>query len=186
MGDNRRTKAKREKAGTSKAAALARKEDFARAYIANGKNGTQAAITAGYSAKTARSQAARLLADVNIRSLIEATERKHAEKAGLSIERTLQEVARLAYADPRKLYRADGTPLPINELDDDSAAVIAGVEVLEEFEGRGEERKLIGYTKKLKLWDKNAALEKAMKHLGLYEKDNSQRGESLSIKIELV
>ena len=173
----------RPKAGTSKGASLVRKEDFARAYIANGKNGTQAAIAVGYSAKTARSQAARLLTDVSLRSLIDELEKKHAERAGLSIERTLQEVARLAYADPRKMFRADGSLIPIHEMDADTAAAVASIEH-DSIKGLDEAE--TGRTTKIKVWDKNAALEKAMKHLGLYEKDNSQRGESLAIKIELV
>ena len=43
-----------------------------------------------------------------------------------------------------------------------------------------------GRTTKLKVWDKNAALEKAMKHLGLYEKDNSQRAPNLALQVVLV
>jgi hypothetical protein len=48
---------------------------------------------------------------------------------------------------------------------------------------RGKDRRLIGYTKKLKLWDKNAALDKAAKHLGLYERDNAQLMRPVSLKI---
>ena len=36
------------------------------------------------------------------------------------------------------------------------------------------EGQVIGLTRKLKQWDKNAALEKAMKFHGAYEKDNAQ------------
>lgn len=176
----------RGKAGTSKAAAEVRRRAFAVAYTSNGRNGTQAAITAGFPPKGAAVAASRMLKEPKIISHIEELTARAETITGLDADRTLREVARVAYSDPRKLYASDGTPRPITELDDDCAAVVAGVEVLEEFEGRGEDRKLIGYTKKLKLWDKNAALEKAMKFHGLYEKDNSQRGESLAIKIELV
>jgi hypothetical protein len=34
--------------------------------------------------------------------------------------------------------------------------------------------------------DAEAALEKAMKHLGLYDRDNAQRGENLQLVVELV
>lgn len=34
-------------------------------------------------------------------------------------------------------------------------------------------------TVKYRFWDKNAALEKAMKHLGLYERDNGQQPKPL-------
>lgn len=97
------------------------------------------------------------------------------EKMELTTERTLREIARLAYVDPRKFFHADGRPKEISELDDDTAAALAGMEVTEEWTGTGKDRVQTGITKKYKLADKNSALEKAMKHLGEYEADNRQR-----------
>ena len=91
-------------------------------------------------------------------------------KVGLSTERTLLEVARLAYSDPRKFYNIDGSLKSILELDDDCAATIASVE-WDEIKAEGQ---VIGLTRKLKQWDKNAALEKAMKFHGAYQRDNEQ------------
>lgn len=96
-----------------------------------------------------------------------------------SAARVLLEASRLALFDPRKLFFDDGTPKPITELDDDTAAALAGLEVVEEFEGSGEDRKFVGYTKKYKVADKNSALEKLFKHYGLYEKDNEQKTDPL-------
>lgn len=98
-----------------------------------------------------------------------------AQKLELTTERTLREIARVAYSDIRRLFDKDGNLIPIPELDEDTAAMLASFEVDENFAGQGKEREMIGLTKKLKLWDKNAALEKAMKFHGLYEKDNAQR-----------
>lgn len=56
----------------------------------------------------------------------------------------------------------------------------------EEFEGSGEDRKFVGYTKKYKIADKNTALEKLAKHLGLYEKDNTQKTNPLAELIRAV
>lgn len=109
--------------------------------------------------------------DVKVSSAIEKRRAEAVSKAALTVERTLKEVARLAYADPRKFYKTDGSLVPIHQLDDDTAACIASVEVDEIIA----EEKVIGVTKKIKHWDKNAALDKAMKHLGLYEKDNEQK-----------
>jgi len=53
---------------------------FCDAYLANGFNGTQAAITAGYSPKTANEQASRLLANVNIQKYIKSKQEPLAEK----------------------------------------------------------------------------------------------------------
>jgi len=139
------------------------------------RNGTQAAIRAGYGAKGASTQAERLLRNVEIRAQVEAFVIKAEEKASLSIERTLREVARLAYFDPRKLLNPDGSPKPIHELDDDTAACLAGMDILEQFEGTGADRVFVGHVKKYKIADKNSALDKAMKHLGLFERDNEQK-----------
>jgi phage terminase small subunit len=151
------------------------------------RNGTQAAIRSGYSAHTAAEQAKRLLRNAQIQASIESFVIKAEEKAGLTVERTLREVARLAYFDPRRLLNADGSPKPINELDDDTAACLAGMDILEQFEGSGDQRAFVGYVKKYKIADKNAALEKAMKHLGLYEKDNEQKPEvNVTTRVVLV
>ena len=182
----RGAKPNRVKAGTSKSAAAVRKTAFIAAYLANGRNATQAAITAGYSEKGARVRGSQLLADRNVSTAI--TERTEAiEKiTGLDQERTLREVARVAYSDIRKVFRHDGTMVPIAEMDDDTAAIVGSVETLEEFSGTGEDREVSGYTKKIKLWDKNAALEKAMKFHGLYEKDNSQTASNITVEVVVV
>lgn len=150
-------------------------------------NGRQAAIRAGYSPKTADQQASRLLRSVKVKQALapqqaaRVAERAEAiNRMELSVERTRLEIARLAYFDPRKAWEKDGSPIPLHKLDDDTAAAIAGFEVLEQFEGTGEERRLVGHLKKYKVADKNAALEKASKILGLYKEDHDQAGNSLA------
>lgn len=167
--------APRVKAGTSKEAAAARIAKFVEAYIANGENAAAACIAAGYSPKSAAQQASRLLTDANVQRAVADRRGALLRKMELTTERTLLEIARLAYVDPRKFFHPDGRPKEISELDDDTAAALAGMEVVEEWEGTGADRKVVGVTKKYKLADKNSALEKAMKHLGQYEKDNAQR-----------
>ena len=108
--------------------------------------------------------------NVKVRQELDNRRTEVALKVGLTTERTLLEVARLAYSDPRKFYNADGSLKSILELDDDCAATIASVE-WDEVKAEG---RVIGLTRKLKQWDKNAALEKAMKFHGAYEKDNAQ------------
>lgn len=99
---------------------------------------------------------------------------KVTEEAGISLEKTLREIAKVAYFDVRKLFGHDGRPLNIIDLDDDTAAVVANLDVLEEWAGTGDDRRLVGYVKKWRLADKLGALEKLMKHLGGYKADNDQ------------
>jgi len=160
--------------GAKKAGLSFQQRVFVAEYLKD-RNGTQAAIRAGYGSKGASTQAERLLRNVEIRAQVEAFVIKAEEKASLSIERTLREVARLAYFDPRKLLNPDGSPKPIHELDDDTAACLAGMDILEQFDGTGADRVFVGHVKKYKIADKNSALDKAMKHLGLFERDNEQK-----------
>ena len=147
-------------------------------------NATQAAIRAGYSPKTANEQGARLLANVSIAQTIQKAMQDREQRTEITQDRVLQEYARLAFYDPRKLFQPDGTPKPIEALDDDTAAALAGLEVREEFEGAGENRTFVGYTKKYKLANKLGALDSLAKHLGLFE-PKEEDSEEETIKIEI-
>ena len=167
---------KRVKAGTSKAAAAVRRAVFARAYLANGRNATKAAIAAGFSPKSAHTRGLELVKDREVAAMIDEAYAELSKITRLDQERTLQEIARLAYSDPRKLFAADGSLIPIHQLDDDASAAIANIEVV-----KGQNP-----TTRYRLWDKNAALEKAMKFHGLYERDNTQQREAVQIQVVLV
>lgn len=70
---------------------------------AKDRNGTQAAIRAGYSAKTAGEQAARLLADVRIQALVQTQVEKIGEIVAFEAADVLREWVLLATADPSKI-----------------------------------------------------------------------------------
>lgn len=163
------------KAGNTQEDAEHRRKLFVESYLTNGGNASQAAVAAGFSEKTAGAAGSRLLKHVEVLTMLQQRRKVVIEKMELTTERTLREIARLAYVDPRKFFHADGRPKEISELDDDTAAALAGMEVTEEWTGTGKDRVQTGITKKYKLADKNSALEKAMKHLGEYEADNRQR-----------
>lgn len=168
---DRKRKAKpRIKAGHPKGGAAARISLFVEALLSNGENVTHAALAAGFSPKSAASQGSRLLKNVKVQQELNNRRSEVLAKFKLTTERTLQEIARLAYSDPRSFYNLDGSLKKIHELDDDCAASIASIE-MDEIKAQGE---VIGVTRKIKQWDKNSALEKAVKILGLYLKDNEQ------------
>lgn len=139
--------------------AAARRTLFVAAYLANGGNATEAAKSAGFSEKTACSQGSRLLRNVEVAAAVTAAQVKLQHKHHLTADRVLQELARITFFDPRKLYNPDGTLKKLHDLDDDTAAAIASVEL----EG--------GVISKLKGWDKNSAIEKAMRTLGQFKHD---------------
>ena len=130
-------------------------------------NGTQAAIRAGYSPKGAEVASHRLLRDERVAAIVAERTEKRVAKLEITAERVLQETARLAFLDIRKAFDEDGNLKPMHELDDDTAAAIAGLDVFEEWQGRGQDREYLGRVKKLKLSDKKGALELLARHLGL-------------------
>ena len=135
-------------------------------------NATQAAIRAEYSEKTARQQGQRLLTNADIQAAIHTARAKQQERTQITADAVLKEYAKIAFFDPRKLFQDNGQPKDITNLDDDTAGALAGLDVLEEYEGSGRDREFVGYTKKYKIADKLRALEALGRHLGLFVKDN--------------
>mgnify|MGYP001016358776 CR=1 FL=1 len=156
-----------------------KQERFVAEYLVD-LNATQAAIRAGYSPKTAGVQAFDLLKKPEIASALERQRNQHAKNTGLSVERVLTEAMRLAFFDIRKLADSEGNPIPINQLDDDTAAAIQGLELATE-RSRGEEPTET-VVRKYKVADKNAALERLFKHLGLFQKDNDQNNPAKALQ----
>lgn len=130
-------------------------------------NATQAAVRAGYSAKTARVIGQENLIKPAIQAAIQEAKQSRSQKTGITAERVLQEFARIAFFDPRNLLKDDGSPKELGSLDDDTAAAIAGLELQDVYEGFGDERQFVGYTKKYKIAPKLQALEMLAKHTGL-------------------
>jgi phage terminase small subunit len=102
----------------------------------------------------------------------------------ISADRVLNEIAKLAFMDPRKFFNADGSPKEITELDDDTAASLAGMEVEEVYEGRGQDRKFVGHVKKFKLADKGINLERLGKHLKLFT-DKVEHEGAVNLTVDL-
>ena len=140
---------------------------FATEYVID-YNATQAAIRAGYSKKTAYSMGQRLLKNVEVKKMIRELEEAASERTSITKDMVLKELAKIAFVDPRKLFDEEGRPKDIRFLDPDTAAALSSVDIYEEFDYNGDEKELMGYTKKYKWSDKLRALEMLGKHLGMF------------------
>lgn len=134
-------------------------------------NGKQAAIRAGYSAKTAEATAARLLRNVKVQAEIARRQKDLQRRTEVSQERVVKELARVAFADAtdyvqvetRTVEKNDGTELSYQavtltetaELSADQRAAIAGIKQ----GANGVE---------VKLHDKIKALELLGRHIGMF------------------
>lgn len=153
---------------------------FAQEYL-KGSSATQAAITAGYSKKTAVVIGAQNLTKLNIQEYISERQHKAEEKTVLTRQKLLDLYTNIATFDVRRLYRPDGTLIPIHELDDKTAAAICSIEHYEELV-RGKNK---GKTTKVKVLSALTAMEGAGKIIGAFEADNGQRTPVITNSIDL-
>jgi len=139
-------------------------------------NGTQAAIRAGYSEKTARVIAQELLERPRVQNALKDAIGADLAKIGVTRQAVLEEVRRVAFADPRRLIEWDDKGVrvkPSSEIADEDAAVLSEIAIDEEIIiGDDEDEPPVRKRKiKVKTHSKMDALDKLMKHLGLLEKD---------------
>ena len=131
--------------------------------------------TGRMSAKSINEEASHLLANPKVASRVAELRAPAMKAARLEIEEILCQLACVLRSDARRLFRPDGSLIPVHELDDATAAAISSIELDEE-----------GRPKKIRLWSKTDAIDKAMRHLGLFERDNGQRMPNLAIQVNLV
>jgi phage terminase small subunit len=139
---------------------LKRNNNKVRRFIAEylkDQNGTQAAIRAGYSKRTAQEQSSDLLSKPMVKKRIETALRKAEERAEVSIAETLRKISILADSDIRELFNENGSLKPIKQWPDKIALAVSSVEIDE-----------LDETKKVKLWDKVKALEMMGRHLKMF------------------
>ena len=76
-------------------------------------NGARAAVRAGYSARSARQLAARLLAKPSVRAEVDRRRQELAHRTGIEQERILDELASIAFSDMRDFatWGSDGVKL---------------------------------------------------------------------------
>lgn len=109
-------------------------------------------------------------------------------KNQLTVERVQDELVSILANDPRRFFREDGSLKPPAEWDDDMAAAVQSVEAVPTVlvPADGEAPATLGYKYKLRFWNKNDAIDKAMRHLGLFEKDNRQSAPNVLLQVNLV
>lgn len=122
--------------------------------------------------ETASVNGSKLLRNTNVQEYISMKQKEIEKRTEVTQDMVINELAKIAFLDIRKLYNDCGGLKNIQDIDDDTARAIASMESLEEFSGYGEDREQIGITRKVKLLDKTKALELLGKHLGLFSDVN--------------
>jgi len=132
-------------------------------------NGKQAAIRAGYSDRTAASQASDLLNYPNVQDALSFAMKQIADKAQLTAQMVIDELRKIGFANMQDFMSAgaDGDPvLDFSRLTREQAAALQEVTVDSYMDGRGDDAREVKRVK-FKLADKRAALVDLAKHLGV-------------------
>lgn len=143
-----------------------KKKLFCREYILD-LNATQAAIRAGYSARTAYSIGARLLTETAVIECIKQLKQKRIEQLGIDANYVLMRLFEIDQMDALDILNEDMTIKPISEWPLVWRRYLSGFDLAEIFEGRGEDREMVGVLKKIKWPDKVKNLELLGKHVSV-------------------
>ncbi len=139
-----------------------RQRRFGREYVID-QNGTQAAIRAGYSPKTATAMASRLLTNVKVRAYIAELMAPAVEAAALSVERVLKEMKRLAFYDMTAVLEITDGKITMRDpasLPEDLRRAIIGIKAVESGDGLHYECRFA---------DKQKALDSLARHLQMFK-----------------
>lgn len=124
-------------------------------------NGTQAAIRAGYSVKTAQEQASRLLSNVMVQEAISKKMAERSKRIGVNQDRVVLELAKIAFVRMTDVVDSNGRIR--SDASDDDLSCIESIKYKEsdnEFGGSVE--------REVKIASKMKALELLGKHLGMW------------------
>jgi phage terminase small subunit len=125
-------------------------------------NGTQAAIRAGYSVKTAQEQSSRLLSNVMVQEAISKAMAARSKRTGVNQDRVVLELARIAFVNIEDVVDTDTGKILPNATRDDLACV-EGIKYKESDNQYGG-----SVEREVKVASKLKALELLGKHLGMW------------------
>lgn len=156
-------------------------ELFCRCYVKH-FNGMKAAVEAGYAKSGSHTQSNRLLKNVNVQKRIRQLLSARLKRHDLSGDQILAEIKRVAYFDPRLLYDENNVMLPVNKWPTEVAMCIQAIETSEI---RNPDGFIVGYTQKVKFWDKLKALEMLGKNKHLFSETVEHKHEHKVVVVSM-
>lgn len=136
-------------------------------------NGTQAAIRAGYSKNSANEQSSQHLAKLHIQAYIKELADKATSKNNVTVEKIVAEFSKIAFSSIAHLHNSWISLKDFETLTDDQKDSIESIQT--RVRKMSDNDVVIDVEEvKIKLYDKQRALENLGKYMGIYEADNEQ------------
>ncbi|EJM4784388.1 terminase small subunit [Salmonella enterica] len=143
----------------------AMQEAYAQEYTKCPENQTQAAINAGFSPNTAAVKASVMMRDERIQKRIAELMEERNKRLRVSADYVLLRLVGIDQMDVIDILNDDMSIKPVSEWPKVWRQYLTGFELADMFEGRGDEKELVGILKKIKWPDKVKNLELIGKHV---------------------
>jgi phage terminase small subunit len=143
-----------------------KQEMFCREYLID-LNATQAAIRAGYSENTARKIGSENLTKPDVQNRIAELKLQRNEQVNIDAAYVLRRLVEIDQMDVLDIMTDDMSIKPVSQWPASWRRYLSGFDLADMFEGRGEEREMVGILKKIKWPDKVKNLELLGKHISV-------------------
>nr|WP_244996236.1 terminase small subunit [Enterobacter kobei] len=143
----------------------AMQEAYCQSYIKTPENQSQAAIDAGFSPNTAHVKASVMMRDERIQKRIAELMEERNKRNRVSADYVLMRLVEIDQMDVIDILNDDMSIKPVSEWPKVWRQYLTGFELADMFEGRGDEKELVGILKKIKWPDKVKNLELIGKHV---------------------
>lgn len=140
---------------------------FAAEYVID-LNGNDAAVRAGYRAKSARSQASRLLTNDNIIKYVQHLSAVKMEETKLTAKRVINEIAALGFATLEDYLEVCPSGAGVKVRDLSEMRNIKALKKIKVQEMKDDYGNVIGHVKELELNDKTKNLDMLGKHFAIF------------------
>lgn len=152
-------------------ALLEKQKRFCEEYVKD-FNGSAAARRSGYSVKTSKEAAAQLLNKSTVQEYLAGLISDIQKRHELEVDSLIVELKRIAFSDLANYYGEDNSILPVNEIDKEARSAIEQYADFKTDTKYGKKE-----VRKIKLNSKLDAIEKLMRYMGAYERDNKQKND---------
>ncbi len=132
-------------------------------------NATQAAVRAGYSAKTANEQGARLLAKASVQAAVQSRMKQREQRTQVDADYVIKRLQEIDQMDVFDILNDDMSLKPISQWPRTWRLSISGIDLSElVMGGESEQDRTVRLLKKIKWPDKVKNLELLGRHFGIF------------------